>query len=158
MKYCGNCGSKLEKESIYCSGCGKKVSNSSHKEVSASHNDYDEKLGLFDTYIHSIKNYIEFDGRASRREFWNFMIFNWVIYFFLVLFEVFVGINPTGEDGVFSVLFSLFTIIPSISISVRRIHDTGREGWWILLPFINLILAFTKGDNGDNQYGEEPIF
>lgn len=53
-------------------------------------------------------------------------------------------------------LYSLAVLVPSLAVAVRRMHDVGKSGWYILIPIYNLILAVTEGDNGPNEYGEDP--
>ncbi len=103
------------------------------------------------------KNYFNFTGRASRSEFWYFQLFLVLAGFALTIIDAF----ATG--GMLLSLWNLGIVIPSISICVRRFHDIGRTGWWILLPFtiIGIIpyiwMLCIKGDDQHNQFGPNPL-
>jgi uncharacterized membrane protein YhaH (DUF805 family) len=64
------------------------------------------------------------------------------------------AIDP--EAGYVSIIYSLGTIVPALAVSVRRMHDVGKSGWYILIPIYNLVLACTNGDTGTNEYGPDP--
>ncbi|MBN1442063.1 MAG: DUF805 domain-containing protein [Planctomycetes bacterium] len=109
-------------------------------------------------YVDVLKKYAVFDGRARRKEFWMFCLFNLVIAFVLGFVE-----GLLGSPGVVGILYGLAVIIPSIAVAVRRLHDTDRSGWWVLIgliPLIGLIILIVfyvqDGTPGPNQYGESP--
>lgn len=106
-----------------------------------------------------------FSGRARRREFWLFGLFTWIVSCLLQIVSVAaadsVALNVLVT--VASLLFSLFIFIPGLALDVRRLHDTGRSGWWLLiclLPIIGaivLLVFFCKaGTVGENEYGPDP--
>ncbi len=97
-----------------------------------------------------LQNYATFSGRARRSEYWYFVLFNVIISFALA----FAG-NAIGIQGIDSI-YSLAVLIPSIAVGVRRMHDVGKSGWFLLIPIYNLILAITPGTVGDNEYGADP--
>lgn len=97
-----------------------------------------------------LQNYATFSGRARRSEYWYFVLFNVIISFALA----FAG-NVIGIQGIDSI-YSLAVLIPSIAVGVRRMHDVGKSGWFLLIPIYNLILAITPGTVGDNEYGADP--
>jgi uncharacterized membrane protein YhaH (DUF805 family) len=97
-------------------------------------------------YLKVIQNYATFSGRARRSEYWYFSLFHIIITFVLA----FVGVQSI------STIYSLALVIPTISVGVRRMHDVGKSGWFLLIPIYNLILACTDGVNGDNEYGADP--
>ena len=108
-------------------------------------------------YLEVLKKYGVFDGRASRSEYWYFILFNTIIYVGILI----VGIAIKVEFLVF--IYGIAVIIPSLAVAVRRLHDTDRSGWWILISLIPLIgsiilLIFlvTGSSRGNNQYGTEP--
>lgn len=110
-------------------------------------------------YLKVLRNYAEFEGRARRMEYWMFVLVNLGVLFVLGMLEHLVGL-----PSVLVSLYSLAILIPSIAVSVRRLHDTDRSGWWILIGFIPLIgtlvlLVFYcfGGDPGDNDFGPDPI-
>lgn len=119
-------------------------------------------------YLKVLKeNYANFDGRARRKEYWMFTLFNVLIIFGLYAL-VGVGIAMESETLSFvfiglAAIYALATIIPSIAVVVRRLHDQDKSGWYYfvgLIPLIGgiwiLILMVTEGTVGDNQYGPDP--
>jgi uncharacterized membrane protein YhaH (DUF805 family) len=115
-------------------------------------------------YMEALRKYATFTGRARRKEFWFFQLFVLLIALVLSfvdrLFGVFDG--ETGV-GVLSGIFSLAMFLPSLAVSIRRLHDTDRTGWWALLYFVPLLgflvlLVFfvLDGTPGGNRYGENP--
>ncbi len=106
---------------------------------------------IFRDYQATFQQYATFSGRASRREYWTFTLVNWAISFLLGL------LTPSGEVGWFSVIFSLATFLPQLAAAVRRMHDVGKSGWFILIPIYNIILLLTEGDRGQNDYGQDPM-
>lgn len=109
-------------------------------------------------YLEVLKKYAVFSGRARRTEYWMFVLFNVIIAVVLGIIEVIVG-----GPGVLGALYSLAVLIPSIAVAVRRLHDTNRTGWWLLIGFIPVIGAIVliifmllDSEPGDNQYGANP--
>ena len=114
-------------------------------------------------YLEVLKKYAVFDGRARRREYWFFVLFNILITIALLFIDVFMAtMEPQAGLGLLSGLYTLGVLIPSIAVLVRRLHDTNRSGWWFLLafvPLLNLVLLvfmFLDGTAGDNDYGRDP--
>lgn len=95
-----------------------------------------------------LQNYAVFSGRARRKEYWYFVLFNVIIS---ILINILFGQRSTAE-----MLYSLAILIPSIAVGVRRMHDVGKSGWFLLIPIYNLVLAVTEGDTGPNEYGDDP--
>ncbi len=109
-------------------------------------------------YLKSLEKYVEFSGRARRKEYWTFVLVNLVISVLLSALE---GIF--GLFGFLGTLFGLFVFLPSLAVGVRRLHDIGKTGWWLLISFIPLIglivlIYFFVQDSepGSNQYGANP--
>lgn len=110
-------------------------------------------------YLDVLKNkYATFSGRARRKEYWMFFLFNVLIAIGLGIIEALIG---TG--GLIGALYSLAVLIPGIAVTVRRLHDTSRTGWWVLIVFVPLVgalilLIFMVLDSqpGDNEYGPNP--
>ena len=102
-------------------------------------------------YLKVVKdNYANFKGRASRQEYWMFVLFNFIFLIALSFIEVFLfGLY----SSILSNIYTLAILVPSIAVGVRRMHDTGKSGWFLLIPIYNLILAVTSGESGENQYG-----
>ena len=114
-------------------------------------------------YFQVLKKYAVFDGRARRKEYWYFVLFNFIIGFVLGLIESLAGIAPGINYSVLSLIYALAVLLPGLGVGVRRLHDTGRSGWWLfisLIPFIGaiilLILMAIDSQEGTNQYGPSP--
>lgn len=115
-------------------------------------------------YLAALKKYAVFAGRARRKEFWFFMLFNTLITVALAMIDLWTG--TYDEDvglGVLSGLYAVAMIVPSIAVTVRRLHDTDRSGWWYLLLFIPVIGALVilvfmllDGTPGSNRFGPNP--
>ena len=120
---------------------------------------------LLDLAISAVKHkYLLFNGRASRKEFWAVMLFSVLISFALQLLYT-LGFAISDNLGLLLalpfVIFSLGMVIPQLAVSVRRLHDTDKSGWWLLLGFIPifgtiaLIALFSlASSDGDNHFGE----
>lgn len=113
-------------------------------------------------YLEVLKKYAVFSGRARRKEYWLFLLFNVLISIGLAIIEGAAGLTYRGY-GVLRFYYLLAVLIPWIAVSVRRLHDTGHSGWWLLISFIPLIgaialLVFYLQDSqpGENQYGPNP--
>lgn len=109
-------------------------------------------------YIEVIKKYAVFTGRARRAEYWMFFLFNIIISILLGVIEGVLEI-----PGALSGIYMLALLIPGIAVAIRRLHDTDRSGWWLLIGFVPLIgtivlLVFMVSDStpGANQYGPNP--
>jgi uncharacterized membrane protein YhaH (DUF805 family) len=101
-------------------------------------------------YFKVLHNYATFSGRARRSEYWYFFLFNVIIAFVLGFVGGLMGTT------VLSNIYTLAVLIPGIAVGVRRMHDVGKSGWFLLIPIYNLVLACTDGVNGDNEYGADP--
>lgn len=101
-------------------------------------------------YLKALQNYAVFTGRASRREYWYFALFNLLISFVVGFICGLLRVEALGN------VYSLAVLAPGIAVGVRRMHDVDKSGWYLLIPFYNLALALTEGDSGDNQYGSAP--
>jgi uncharacterized membrane protein YhaH (DUF805 family) len=115
-----------------------------------------------DWYLKVLRQYADFSGRARRKEYWMFVLFNILIAVGIAIVESILGLGFAGF-GPLSGLYALALLIPSLAVSVRRLHDTGRSGWWVLIGFVPLIglivlLVFmvTDSEHGSNQYGPNP--
>ena len=115
-------------------------------------------------YLKALTNYTEFGGRARRKEYWFFILFNILISIAFTIIDGVTGLYSieTGV-GLFSGIYSLAILVPSIAVGVRRLHDTNRSGWWLLISFIPLIgaiilIVFLASDSNseENQYGPNP--
>jgi len=108
-------------------------------------------------YLAGLAKYAVFSGRARRREFWMFYLVTMSIFLLLGFIQGFLG-----SSGEITNAFGLFSIIPTLAVSVRRLHDTGRSGWWVLIqliPFgliVLLIFMGLKGNAEENKFGGNP--
>ena len=115
-----------------------------------------------DWYIEVMQKYAVFRGRARRKEYWVFTLVNIIITivigFVLGFFgSFFLGAETgTALSGLGTSVYGLAVFVPNIAVAVRRMHDIGRSGWWILLPLVNLIFLCLGSQPGDNEYGPEP--
>ncbi len=137
-------------------------------------------------YTQALKKYAVFSGRSRRREYWVFVLVNIVISLLLGWLDSTLntpafpmgtfglpvgttgpGSAPVSVDtltlGLLGLVYSLAVFVPSLAVTVRRLHDIGRSGWWLLLGFVPLVgsivlLVFTllDGQPGDNAYGPNP--
>ncbi len=115
-------------------------------------------------YLEALRKYAQFGGRARRKEYWYFTLFNIIFSFTLGFIDGLVGsFDPEIGIGLLGGIYSLAVLIPSIAVAFRRLHDTGRSGWWLLIGFIPLIgaivlLIFMVSDSSEeeNQYGVSP--
>lgn len=115
-------------------------------------------------YLAVLKNYAGFSGRARRKEYWMFVLFNMIFGIIAMILDNVLGIAMEGIGyGPIYGLYLLAIIIPSIAVGVRRLHDVGKSGWMMLITFIPLIgaiwllvLFVTDGNPDENQYGANP--
>ncbi|MCC7520756.1 MAG: DUF805 domain-containing protein [Flavobacteriaceae bacterium] len=116
-------------------------------------------------YLKVLKQYADFNGRARRTEYWMFVLIYLVTLIIAAVLDNLLGL--TFMEGIpYGYLYlavALFSLIPSISVGVRRLHDIGKSGWMyliVLIPFVGgiwlLVLFVTEGNKGDNQYGPDP--
>jgi len=99
-------------------------------------------------FVKAIKQYGDFNGRARRKEYWMFCLFSVLLTIIIGIFDILADTMIQNYSGVFSVLFSVFLIIPFTAVSVRRLHDVGKNGWLVLLPtflYIGFILIYLSG-------------
>ena len=88
-------------------------------------------------YIEVLKKYAKFEGRARRKEYWMFILFDFIFAIAAAVLDEILGSEP-----VISIVYGLVLILPTLAVTVRRLHDTNRSGWWILLFVIPLITMF----------------
>jgi uncharacterized membrane protein YhaH (DUF805 family) len=127
-----------------------------------------QKGAIMDAYLNAWRQYAVFTGRSPRKEFWVFYLVNTLV---IIAFSLYAGgtlIHPVlgiriEAVGVIAVLFGLAVFIPTLAVIVRRLHDTGKSGWWILLGFVPmvgsiilLILLAFDSEPTSNQYGPHP--
>jgi len=107
-------------------------------------------------YLEVLKKYAVFTGRTRRKEYWMFFLVYTIIYILLAV------IDAMLTAGLLSILYILAMLIPAIAVTIRRLHDIGRSGWWWLLAFIPLdgivllVFACLDSNPGENQFGPNP--
>ena len=182
MKYCQKCGTANADDARFCSKCGKEFDetvvlpnrdgyNSGQQRTYQSQSSHYDSMGFWEASKVCMKKWVAFSGRATRTEYWNFMLFYLLVFFCaLVLLSMswdrMVNTNDEFASIITAVLcFVIFILIiflriASISAAVRRLHDTGRSGWWwwiSIIPIIGLIIIIillcTPSDKYNNQYG-----
>lgn len=117
---------------------------------------------MIEWYLKVVRdNYANFNGRARRSEYWYYTLFNFLIGIVLNIIDFFV--IGTVEVGFLSTIYALAVLIPGLAVFWRRMHDVGKSGWYFLILFIPiigwiwiLVLLFTEGNHGPNEYGPDP--
>ncbi len=111
-------------------------------------------------YTDVLKKYAVFSGRARRQEYWMFFLFNLAALIVVMVVDMSIGTYP-----LLYAIYALATFVPNLAVSVRRLHDTGKSGWWVLISFVPLVgwiwaivLLATEGHPQPNQYGPNPKF
>ena len=120
-------------------------------------------------YLEALKKYAVFHGRAHRAEFWWFVLFNAIFSFALnITFGARVGVpeesvSSASPLAILPAIYGLAVLLPAIGVSIRRLHDTNRSGWWLLIalfPIVGAIVLIVfyaqAGDAGENQFGADP--
>ena len=115
-------------------------------------------------YVEALTKYAVVSGRSRRKEYWFFVLFNIIASIILGAVDGMTGsFNPETGMGTLGTLYALAVFLPSLAVSVRRLHDTGRTGWWLLIGLVPVIgaivlLIFMVQDSkpGENEYGANP--
>jgi uncharacterized membrane protein YhaH (DUF805 family) len=132
--------------------------------------------GSMELMLKPLRHYADFNGRARRKEFWSWFLFVWVLLFVLMYLDAALGLGGSASSyqngasvgfsmsgGLLTALFGLATLIPNIAVGARRLHDTGKSGWFLLFGLIPLFgwayllfLYVQPGTDGPNAYGPDP--
>lgn len=122
-------------------------------------------------YLKVLRQYADFSGRARRTEFWMFVLFNAIAIVILTILDNLFGLSSSSmyggsiyvSGGILTALYQLAVLVPSLAVGARRLHDTGRSGWWQLIgliPLVGIIVLIvfwaTDGDPSPNQHGVNP--
>ncbi len=118
-----------------------------------------------DWFVEGVKQYAVFRGRARRKAYWWFFLIYMLLSAALAVVDAIIGKYDSATGvGLLSGLFGLATFLPALGLTVRRLHDTDRSGWWLLVslvPFIGaivlIVFAASIGTRGDNRYGPDPL-
>jgi uncharacterized membrane protein YhaH (DUF805 family) len=130
-------------------------------------------MGFADAIKNNFSKYVTFSGRAPRSEFWWWILFTFIANLVLGAIDIALFGHTVVEAGSISAytnfsplagIFSLVVLLPSISVAVRRLHDTDHSGWWwwlALIPLVGIIVLIvwwaTRGTLGPNRFGEDPL-
>jgi len=168
MPFCSKCGCEIAENIKFCQKCGSNQQGGQNPNQSSNtvKNAVVENLSLWEYFLKCFKNYAQFNGRARRKEYWGFYLFNLIIAFGLAFVGGMIsGILGDEEGTLGTVLYWLFTfaaILPSLGVGIRRLHDTGKSGWnllWCLTiigAFYVLYLFCLEGEAKENVYGANP--
>ena len=113
-------------------------------------------------YLKVLRNYLTFSGRARRREYWMFVLISMLIGVALTLVETGGKIPDPDQYTVLPSLYYLAVFLPGLAVAIRRLHDTGRSGWWLLIgiiPFLGsvvLLVFMCLDSDAENKYGPNP--
>ncbi len=117
-----------------------------------------------DWYLNVLKNYVGFSGRARRKEYWMFVLFNVIFAVVAMILDNVLGLasKELGYGPIYGI-YALVMILPSLAVAARRLHDIGKSGWWqliALIPIVGVIVLIvwyaTNGESGDNRFGSDP--
>jgi uncharacterized membrane protein YhaH (DUF805 family) len=143
--YCRYCGHDLKDDDIICEGCGCSLSeggadlpslneeNEDKQEYNTPHpykttptgQWVEDKMNVWEGFLSVWKHYATFSGRSRRMEFWGFVLFHFIICIIIAMF-------PEALSSSLNIIYGLAVFIPSLSLTFRRLHDTGRSGWWMI--------------------------
>jgi uncharacterized membrane protein YhaH (DUF805 family) len=109
-------------------------------------------------YLKVLKQYADFNGRARRKEYWIFVLINFIITLGLGVLDQSLGttFGDYNEDGYLETFYSLAILLPYLAVTVRRMHDVGKSGWYMLIPIYNFVLACSDGETKENKWGKNP--
>ena len=115
-------------------------------------------------YLEALKKYAVFGGRSRRKEYWYFVLFSVIVSLVLSAIDALLGtLSSSTNVGLLGGIYGLAIIIPSIAVSVRRLHDIDRTGWWVLISLVPvigaivlLVFAVLDGTPGENRFGPNP--
>ena len=176
--FCTQCGKENRENSTYCFACGaalsagiaEPIARESEREGEPDQTNKNFEIEAMDRYFDVLKKYATFSGRARRKEFWMFLLLHFIIVVILLFVDSALDILerfnyivvPAGV--MFTLLYILGTFLPYLAVSVRRLHDTNRSGWWLLfltiVPIVGgivfIVFMATAGHPGENKYGPNP--
>ena len=120
-----------------------------------------------------LTRYLDFSGRSRRKEYWSFFLFVVIGEIVCMILDSALGLGGTttsqsefgggtasasfsSTGGLLTLIFVLAMLIPGIAVAIRRVHDSDKSGWFVLVPIYNLILMFMEGTRGPNRFGPDP--
>ena len=163
--YCTSCGSQNDDTARFCKDCGKAVVESTLRRGRLPSSSAGSRK-TFGYYVQGLEQYADFEGRARRAEFWWFNLVLYGINIVIVILGAVLGEFWAVLETVSTVVLwihGLALLLPQLAVTARRLHDTGKSGWWMLLMLIPilgwiplLVFLLTPSDAGQNRYGREP--
>jgi uncharacterized membrane protein YhaH (DUF805 family) len=103
-------------------------------------------------YFDVLRKYAVFSGRARRKEYWMFLLVNFILGIVLGIVQ-----GVSGVDlSIPVVIYELAILVPSMAVAIRRMHDTDHSGWWVFVPIVNIVLTVREGQRGRNRFGADP--
>ena len=160
---CSQCGRPIsELNQMFCGNCGTRLSSEPNpgSMVTVSAVPIDRMISFVGAIQFGFRRYFDFRGRSTRAEFWWWVLFTVIVVIGLTLVDVSLGTYDHEHDsGLLSGLFRLATLIPSLSVGARRLHDINRSGWWqlmwligwLIVPAVILIIWFCRKSNMQND-------
>ena len=152
------CGKQTEPDARFCGVCGAALTGGEILDGPEL-----PRVGFGEAIRLGFGNYFNFRGRATRAEYWWWLVFILLAGTVLGITDFCMGTIASDGRGLFGTLGQLATIIPGLSLGFRRLHDINRSGWWLLLLFAIIIgwivlirWLIWRGDNGPNKYGPDP--
>ena len=154
---CPSCGNENEPGAQFCGICGTGLAS-----VEVVTGPEQPMVTFGEAISRGFKNYANFNGRATRAEFWWFSLFIALVDFAMSTIDTFLGLGSFGL-GMLHWLWFIATILPTVAVAARRLHDINKSGWWQLLDFaiivgwiIQVVWLIRQGDKGPNKYGPDP--
>lgn len=147
MVFCRGCAKQIHQSALSCPGCG------ATQAATATNGAFvgTAEVSSGTPYLEVLKKYAVFKGRARRKEYWMFVLINFLIMIAFGYID-----NVLGTSPLLSLVYNLAIMIPSIAVAVRRMHDSNHSGWWILVPIVGLVFLFKDGTPGNNRFGPSP--
>jgi hypothetical protein len=139
MVFCRGCGKEMHESALACPHCG------APQSALAVGGNARESESFLQLTLQPLKKYADFQGRARRKEYW---------YFFLIC-AVLGGLLSAINTSLYAI-FWLGALIPSIAVGVRRLHDTDRSGWWLIVPIVGFVFLCLDGQPVPNRFGPNP--
>ncbi|PRA64892.1 hypothetical protein CQ065_12080 [Pseudomonas sp. MYb187] len=144
MVFCRGCAKEIHNTALTCPQCGAPQGVVAAQSASAP-------AANGNWYFEVLKKYFVISGRARRKEYWMFFLINLLVAMGIGFFE-----GLLGSSGITSTLYSFAMLIPGITVGIRRMHDTDHRGWWLLVPFVNIIFLVMDSTPGPNRFGPNP--
>ena len=154
---CPNCKNDNPEDAQFCGICGTTIGTSTASDVEVEIAEL-PMVSFSDAVTIGFQRYFDFSGRSTRAEFWW-----WALFTFLGATALTIVEGIAGIPNMLSFIFRLATLIPSLAMGSRRLHDINKSGWWQLLLFailigwiILIVWAIKQGDKGANKHGQDP--